>query len=75
MQGVQIGEDGLLLNALGLQMQQQIGLTALRVANQTADSVQAFPVELVFQDRRLTARRPGSSDAGFEGETALVEEG
>ena len=75
MQGFQIGDHRVFFDCLGLQMQHKIRRTAIRLTDQGSQSVQAFPVEAMRDDRRLPTRRPGSAEAGFEGESTLIVEG
>src|ERR1700722_3333761 len=74
MQCLQIADNRVFLDRFGLQMQHDIGQTAIRLTDQTAYSVEAFPVKVMCQLRCLSTRCPGASNAGFEGESALVEE-
>jgi hypothetical protein len=75
MECLQIGDDRIFLDRLGLQMQHNVGQAAIGFTYQAANRVEAFPIEAMLQLWRLSTRSPGASNTGFERESALIEEG
>lgn len=57
-----------------LEAQAQPDASAGRSADQSPGGGEAFPIEVVNQDRGAALGRPGSANGGFLGETALVQE-
>ena len=75
VQRLQIREDRVLFNTLGLQMQQKGCLAAIGPAEQRADHMQTLPVEVGRDRRGLSLRCPRAAYTGLERESTLIQEG
>ena len=62
------------LERIFLEAQAEADASAGRSTDQSPGCGEAFPIEVVNQDRGAALGRPGSANGGFLGETALVQE-
>ena len=72
MKQPQIGEDRLVFDAFGLEVQQQIRLTSIGLAEQRTNDVETLPVEVGADHRRLPPRSPRPAHAGIQRKSTLI---
>lgn len=74
LQHLEVGQDFWLLHGSRLKSQTQADSLGGGRRDQAGDGRQPFPVERGDEDRRLPARRPGSSHAGSFGKATFIQE-